>query len=116
MLGAMSRPVDPARLEALLSRLMRDARLAPYGFRRGARVGAQSAGFVSHAARLIVACGPGRVDAERDAWLRRLGYRELRFEGESLVERPSRVLDDILTAARLACRAKSIVEASARAA
>jgi very-short-patch-repair endonuclease len=75
-------------LEDLVWRELRDRRLGIWKFRRQAPIEGYIADFACMAARLIVEVdGPVHMepeqrlkDAERDAALRRLGFRVLRFK------------------------------------
>jgi very-short-patch-repair endonuclease len=84
---------DMTKAEALLWSALRDHRLAGHKFRRQTPIGPYVADFVCLSKRIIVEAD-GRThesyeaafkDAARDAWLRREGYRVLRFADDLII-------------------------------
>ena len=89
--------------EAKLWKLLRDRRLGSLKFRRQVPVGPYIADFLCYRHRLIVeADGPFHQDADRDArrdaWLRRQGFRVLRFPNEMIAYDHRTVLAAIVRA------------------
>jgi very-short-patch-repair endonuclease len=96
------------RAESMLWRALRGHRLDGYGFRRQCPIGPYFADFVCLERRLIVETD-GRTheseeargrDAKRDAWLKRTGYRVLRFPDDLVIGGLPIVVEWILEALR----------------
>ena len=89
--------------------LLRGRRLAGAKFRRQQPIGPYFVDFYCDGARLVIEADGAPhyprplVDIYRDAYLRGLGLRILRFENEEILENPNQVLSEIrraLTAPR----------------
>ena len=85
--------------EPVLWSRLRGHQLGGHKFRRQVPLGPFVVDFTCHASRLVVEVdGPAheasiRQDALRDAYLRRSGFRVLRFSADAVLQR----LDDVLT-------------------
>jgi len=90
--------------ERLLWYRLRGRRFAAIKFRRQEPIGKYVADFVCQEARLIVELDGGqhavhrRYDKHRDAWLRRQGYRVLRFPDNVVLKELDAVLEAIWNA------------------
>ena len=93
---------EPSATERRLWKILRDRKLGGLKFRRQVPLGRYIVDFVCLRHRLIVeADGPfheADYDAERDAWLRRQGFRVLRFRNEEIERGPELVFSAILEA------------------
>ena len=95
---------DQTREEAFLWRAVRNRQLAGHKFRRQQPIGPYIADFVCAPAKLIVELDGGQhgerkaEDQVRDAFLRREGYRVLRFWNHEVFENPDGVLETIYRA------------------
>ena len=97
---------EPVAMERTLWRLLRDRRLETLKFRRQVPIGRYVVDFLCLRHRLIVeADGPfhenSAHDLERDAWLRKQGFRVLRFPNSLIASRPHAVLAAIVEATKL---------------
>lgn len=95
---------EPVLYERRLWKLLRDRRLAGLKFRRQVVIGGYIVDFLCLRHRLIVeADGPRHADrvqdAARDEWLRREGFRVLRFPNQQIENRRHEVVGAILAAA-----------------
>ncbi len=101
---AMEMRRQPSVFERRLWKLLRDRRLGGLKFRRQFVFdqGPYIVDFVCFRHRLVVeADGPHHdpaADAVRDEWLRRQGFRVLRFANQQIESRPDEVLAVILQA------------------
>jgi very-short-patch-repair endonuclease len=89
--------------ERLLWRRLRAHRLNGEKFRRQQAIGPYVADFVHFGARLIVEADGGQHngaadDRRRDAWLRRQGFKVLRFWNHEILNETEAVLESILKA------------------
>ena len=98
---------EPSLIERRMWKLLRDRRLAGLKFRRQFvfEKGPYIVDFVCFRHRLVVeADGPHHDPAEdevRDAWLRREGFRVLRFPNQQIESRPHEVLMAIMEASEV---------------
>jgi very-short-patch-repair endonuclease len=96
------------RAETMLWRAVRNHQIDGHGFRRQTPIGPYFADFVCLARKIVVEAD-GRTheaadakikDAERDAWLRRAGFRVLRFPDELVIGGLPIVIERIRAALR----------------
>jgi very-short-patch-repair endonuclease len=84
-------------------RLWTELRKLDVHFRRQAPIGRYIADFACHAARLVIEVDGGRHvlpeeqlrDAQRDAWLKTIGYRVIRVRDTRAFEEPEKVVAEI---------------------
>jgi very-short-patch-repair endonuclease len=91
---------EPTDTEKKLWHLLRDRRLAGVKFRRQVPIGRFIADFVCLRRKLIVEADGGQhndtsADATRDAWLKREGYRVVRYSNLDILKNPDGVLADL---------------------
>ena len=94
---------NPTDAERRLWTMLRDARLGRHKFRRQRVIGSSIVDFVCLEQQLIVeADGSQHAESEadrgRDAFLRSLGFRVLRFWNKDVLSNPSGVFDAIAAA------------------
>ena len=99
---------DMTRAETLLWRALRNHQIDGHGFRRQTPIGPYFADFVCLARKLVVEAD-GRThetpeasirDGEKDAWLRRAGFRVLRFPDDLVIGGLPIVIERIRAALR----------------
>ena len=97
---------EPTEAERKLWYALRDRRMQTLKFRRQAPVGSYIVDFLCTAHRLVVeADGSQHAESERDvvrdAWLKREGYRVLRFSNRDVLTARDSVLATIAAACSL---------------
>ena len=97
---------EPTEAERKLWYALRDRRMQTLKFRRQAPIGPYIVDFLCIAHRLVVeADGSQHAESERDvvrdAWLKREGYRVLRFSNRDVLTARDSVLATIATACGL---------------
>jgi very-short-patch-repair endonuclease len=97
---------QPTNAETLIWTALRGARLQGFKFKRQQPIGAYIVDFVCFEHSLIIEIDGGQhgdevsKDRERSNWLRRQGFRVLRFWNNEVMERKDDVLESIIRALR----------------
>jgi len=91
---------EPTEAELKLWLILRNRRFADFKFRRQVPIGPYIADFVCYSAKLIVEADGSQHaenphDVERDAELRRRGFRLLRLWNNDILAHPDDVLETI---------------------
>ena len=97
---------QPTNAETLIWTALRGARLQGFKFKRQQPIGTYIVDFVCFEHSLIIEIDGGQhgdevsKDRERSNWLRRQGFRVLRFWNNEVMERKDDVLESIIRALR----------------
>jgi very-short-patch-repair endonuclease len=97
---------QPTNAETLIWTALRGARLQGFKFKRQQPIGTYIVDFVCFENSLIIEIDGGQhgdevsKDRERSNWLRRQGFRVLRFWNNEVMERKDDVLESIIRALR----------------